>query len=504
MSADWPRIVLGDVISLLTGFPFKSKDYSTDGTGYRLLRGDNVVQGSFRWEDVKRWPSPLLNDRHTGYWLREGDVVLAMDRPWIEAGLKFAQVSSSDLPCLLVQRVACLRSNGQLDQNFLRYLIASYSFVEYVKQVQTGTAVPHISGKQILAFEFNLPPKAAQRKIGSILKALDDKVQLNHQINQTLEQMAQAIFKSWFVDFEPVKAKIAARERWHALQPGNEPASPVCYAGELDGQPIDVDLDTYMNLAAMQAISGKDADQLAQMQAEQPEQYAELYATAELFPSAMQDSELGGIPEGWEVREIGNEVTVVGGGTPSTKNSEFWEGGNIHWTTPKDLSNLSDKVLLDTERKITHAGLAKISSGLLPVDTVLMSSRAPVGYLALAKKPVAVNQGYIAMKCEGRLSPEFVIQWCSTNMPEIKGRASGTTFAEISKKNFKIIPVIVPAKSLVSAYTASVKLLYDAIEVKVRESMNLAQLRDTLLPKLLSGELTLSEAEAEFEEVARA
>jgi type I restriction enzyme S subunit len=111
------------------------------------------------------------------------------------------------------------------------------------------------------------------------------------------------------------------------------------------------------------------------------------------------------------------------------------------------------------------------------------------------------------MKCEGRLSPEFVIQWCSTNMPEIKGRASGTTFAEISKKNFKVISVIVPAISLISAYTASVKLLYGEIELKARESLNLAQLRDTLLPKLLSGELTLPDTEAtqaESQDVANA
>src|SRR5690554_7116104 len=236
--------------------------------------------------------------------------------------------------------------------------------------------------------------------------------------------MARAIFKSWFVDFEPVKAKIAALE-----------------AGGSEEDAL---------LAAMQAISGKGEAELTRLQPEQPEQYAELRATAELFPSAMQDSELGEIPEGWVVSQIGDEVTVVGGGTPSTKNPIFWEGGRISWTSPKDLSNLADKVLVETERKITEAGLAKISSGLLPINTVLMSSRAPVGYLAMAKIPVAVNQGYIAMKCEKVLSPEFVVQWCEAHMDEIKSRASGTTFAEISKKNFKIIPVVVPPESLMS------------------------------------------------------
>src|SRR5690554_4073018 len=365
--------------------------------------------------------------------------------------------------------------SDKLDYRYLASILVAES--SSYALFSRGTTHQTIYFPEVKAFHVLLPPIEEQKRIANIIWTLNDKIQLNHQINQTLEQMAQAIFKSWFVDFEPVKAKIAALE-----------------AGSSEEDAL---------LAAMQAISGTslfDADasaagaeaELARLQAEQPEQYAELRATAKLFPSAMQGSELGEIPVGWSVSQIGDEVTVVGGGTPSTKNPIFWEGGRISWTSPKDLSNLVDKVLVETERKITEAGLAKISSGLLPINTVLMSSRASVGYLAMAKIPVAVNQGYIAMKCEKVLSPEFVIQWCEAHMDEIKSRASGTTFAEISKKNFKIIPVVVPPESLMSAYTRQVLPLYEAIEINVRESDNLAQLRDTLLPKLLSGELSLT------------
>ena len=245
----------------------------------------------------------------------------------------------------------------------------------------------------------------------------------------------------------------------------------------------------------MTAISGKDADALAIFERENPEQYAELKATAELFPSAMQESELGEIPEGWVLSEIGAQIDIAGGATPPTKTPEFWNNGDIHWTTPKDLSNVEEKILLHTERKITKAGLDKISSGLLPVNTVLMSSRAPVGYLAIAKVPVAINQGYIAMKCNKELSPEFVLQWCSANMPEIVSRASGTTFAEISKKNFNPIPLVMPPVELVKSYTKQASAVYSLIENNMRENNSLTQLRDTLLPKLLSGEITLPEAE---------
>jgi len=359
------------------------------------------------------------------------------------------------------------------DPKFLYYLLQTIDF----DQFNSGSAQKSLNRNAVYPFEVEIPKsRAEQERISSVLSSLEEKVGVNQKINQTLEQMAQAIFKSWFVDFEPVKAKIAALE-----------------AGGSEEDAL---------LAAMQAISAKDEIELARLQAEQPEQYAELRATAELFPSAMQDSELGEIPKGWYVSQIGDEVTVVGGGTPSTKNPNFWENGEINWTSPKDLSNLADKVLVETERKVTEAGLAKISSGLLPVDTVLMSSRAPVGYLALAKIPVAVNQGYIAMKCEKALSPEFVIQWCAAHMDEIKSRASGTTFAEISKKNFKIIPVVIPTESLISIYSKQASSLYEAIENNVRESDTLAKLRDSLLPKLLSGELSVSDVESHIADEA--
>jgi type I restriction enzyme S subunit len=358
-----------------------------------------------------------------------------------------------------------------------------------LQQMSVGSATKFLTKKILDAYQILLPPLNVQEYQSDVLWSIQNKIDLNAEINQTLEQMAQALFKSWFVDFEPVKAKIAALE-----------------AGGSEEDAL---------LAAMQAISGTSlfdadtstasaAEQLGRLQAEQPEQYAELRATAELFPAVMQDSELGEIPERWEVSCIGDQVSAVGGGTPSTKNPVFWDGGDINWTTPKDMSNLADNVLIGTERRITSAGLGKISSGLLPVDTVLMSSRAPVGYLALAKIPVAVNQGYIAMRCDQTLSPEFVIQWCSANMDEIKNRASGTTFAEISKKNFRMIAVVVPSATLTSAFSKQVRQLYLKIEMNAREAKTLAELRDILLPKLLSGELSVTSAETRMSEAGEA
>ncbi len=201
-------VALRDHITLLTGYPFKSEFYTEQPDGVRLVRGDNVVQGQLRWDNVKRWP-PNRIDEAKGYELREGDVVLAMDRPWIEAGLKYARIGSDDVPSLLVQRVSCLRAKDGLDQGYLFYLIGSHRFTDHVLSIQTGTAVPHISGPQILQFRYRPLPLDGQRAIAAVLGSLDDKIEQNRRTARALERLARAIFRAWFVDFEPVKAKAA-------------------------------------------------------------------------------------------------------------------------------------------------------------------------------------------------------------------------------------------------------------------------------------------------------
>jgi type I restriction enzyme S subunit len=168
---NWPRTNLGEQTDISTGFPFKSQGYTASDDGMKLLRGDNILQGQLRWEDVKKWPI-ADTEAYKDYELREGDVVLAMDRTWVKAGIKYAVLSSEDVPCLLVQRTARLRAKKTLHPKFLRWLIGSEPFTEYVLSVQTGSGVPHISGPQIKAFEFQLPPMKDQCLIASLLDEL--------------------------------------------------------------------------------------------------------------------------------------------------------------------------------------------------------------------------------------------------------------------------------------------------------------------------------------------
>jgi len=378
-----------------------------------------------------------------------------------------------------------------VETKFLYYLMKTK--VDFLKSIGTGTTFAEISGKVLKGVEVLLPPLSEQKAIAHILGTLDDKIELNRRMNETLEGMAQALFKSWFVDFDPVIDNIL-------LSSLKEYPSP-----SLSQRERDTDSSTV-------GRSGGEGSK-NRFFAGIPEEFLERAKTrykalidgtanrevAKDFPNSFQETEeMGWIPEGWEVSTIGEEVDSVGGTTPSSKNYKFWDDGDIYWTTPKDLSNQSSKVLLDTARKITKDGLQKISSGLLPVDTVLMSSRAPVGYLALAKVPLAINQGYIAMKCSKKLTPEYVIQWTDSVMDDIKQRAGGTTFAEISKKSFRVIPVIVPDEETIKVYSKTVKEFYDKITENILETNQLESLRDTLLPKLISGELRIEDAEKEW------
>jgi type I restriction enzyme, S subunit len=200
----WVSRSLGEVAEILPGYAFKSAEFSEDPNDTRLLRGDNIGHGRLRWDRTKRWPADRAADM-SRYGLESGDVVLAMDRPWIDSGLKYAVVRKHDLPALLVQRVARLRGGPMLDQGFLRWLIGSAPFIRHVQAVQTGTAVPHISGKQIEEFEFVCPPLEEQRRISRALDSLDRKVELNNGIAESLEGIAAETFRARFSDFVGVE-----------------------------------------------------------------------------------------------------------------------------------------------------------------------------------------------------------------------------------------------------------------------------------------------------------
>lgn len=359
----------------------------------------------------------ISEDDRKKYQLEKGDICIA--RTGASTGTNYTV--KDDVDAVFASYLIRYKIDKAVaDPFYIGFLLKSPKWREHVMSIIGGSAQPGANAKQFARFEFPLPPFSEQRAIAKILSDLDEKIELNHRMNKTLEAIAQAIFKRWFVDFKFSDEK---------------------------GNPY------------------KDSG------------------------GRMINSELGEIPMGWAVKNIEDIVIVKGGATPSTKESKFWEGGDIFWCTPKDLSQLASPVLLDTERKITKTGLQSISSGLLEKGTLLLSSRAPIGYLAISEIPVSINQGFIAMLCDKRVSNYFMYFWTKQNLVRIKNMANGSTFQEINKTNFRKIKIIVPLESALKEFDHISAGLWGAIVTNEKQSRELIQIRDSLLPKLMSGKI---------------
>ena len=439
MAVDWGQNEVSHLIDegvILIGDGYRAKNTELATTGLPFARAGNINNG-FRFDDADHFPEEDL-DRVGNKVSQPGDVVFTSKGTVGRFGFV-----RPDTPRFVYSPQLCFwRSLNRdvIEPRFLFYWMFGREFFVQFKGVAGQTDMAeYVSLTDQRLMHITLPPLPEQRAIAHILGTLDDKIELNRRMSETLEAMARALFKSWFVDFDPVRAKAE----------GRDPGLP--------------------------------------------------RQLADLFPDRLVESELGEIPEGWEVKSIGDLADVVGGSTPKTERADYWDGGTHHWVTPKDLSGLSMPVLLDTGRKITDAGLAQVSSGLLPKGTILLSSRAPIGYLAIAEVLVAVNQGFIAMKPRPGTSNLFLLRWASAAHDDIVGHANGSTFLEISKASFRPIRTVAPAAPVMQAFDRLSRPMYIKVVENERESRSLAALGDTLLPKLISGEIRVNDAERLFE-----
>jgi len=325
-----------------------------------------------------------------------------------------------------------VRGNSLADTKFLLYALLNTDISGFL----TGSTIPKLTQGNMNRIPILTPSLHEQRAIAGFLGNLDKNIEINRQMNQTLESFARAIFKSWFIGFDPVRAKMQGRK------------------------PL-----------------GMDAE------------------TAALFPDSFEDSEIGKIPKGWKVGEVKDFYTIRGGTTPKTDTAEFW-GGSHPFATPKDMASLRSSVLLRTERMISDEGLSRIGSGLIPKGSFLLSSRAPIGYLAISENRVAINQGIIAAIPNCWLSSRYLLSWCAANMSTIEAAANGTTFLEISKSSFKKLRLIAPPENIGRKYDATVSAFYEKIIANAKENETLSEIRDLLLPKLTSGQIRLDRESA--------
>lgn len=406
---EWKEVRLGDVCNIITGFPFPGKKYSKEGI--RVVRGDNVTIGNLRWdtEKDKRWNEPF--DKTEYYSLQANDIVIGMDGSRV--GKNKARIKEEDLPLLLAQRVACVRHNELAEQDYLYYNIFSKKFIDYVNSIHTGSAIPHISQKQIEDYKILLPNLETQRRIATILSSLDRKIELNNKINADLEEMAQAIFKNWFVDFEPFK----------------------------DGKFV--------------------------------------------------DSELGMIPEGWKVGCLGDMGNIVCGKTPSKANSNYY-GGDIPFIKIPDMHG--NVFVENSEDRLTEEGSLSQIKKLIPPYSLMVSCIATVGLVSINTKPSHTNQQINTVIPHNKSALFYLYQHIKNNEEFLKNMGrGGTTTLNVNTKSFSNIRLLIPSEIALDQFHGIVEGLFKKIELNMHESRTLSLLRDTLLPRLMSGELEVPE-----------
>ncbi len=387
---NWKKSTLAELCTEITyGYTESAK---REVIGPKFLRITDIASGRIEWQSV---PYCSINESdYIKYQLFPGDIVVA--RTGASTGVNYTIKKTDPAEVVFASYLIRYKINEQIaNPFFIGHMLRSSKWSDYIDAIAGGSAQPGANAKQIGSFEIVLPPLETQRAIASILSSLDDKIDLLHRQNATLEKMAETLFRQWFV----VEAK-----------------------------------------------------------------------------------------EEWEDRYLDDVLSVRGGSTPSTTNSEFWDG-DINWTSPKDVTSLEGIFLFDTDRRITEAGLKKISSGLLPKGTLLMSSRAPVGVLAFSEIPIAINQGYIAIIDDKGCSKQFLYLWLKANMDYVQSYANGSTFQEISKSSFRSLEIKIPPASLRLRFQVQIDPIFKKIRANQIQVRTLTALRDSILPKLMSGEM---------------
>lgn len=413
---EWKHYKMDELIEEISMGPFGSdvkKEFYVDN-GVPILNGSNL-QGFKLQEDSFGYLTKEKADSLKKCNAHRGDIIVT--HRGTLGQIVYVPVNSKYDRYVISQSQFRFRCKADLvDVQYLVYYFhtreGQYKILANASQVGVPALARATSTFRLI--DIKLPPLDDQRRIASILSSLDRKIELNNKINADLEVMAQAIFKNWFVDFEPFK----------------------------DGKFV--------------------------------------------------DSELGMIPEGWKVGRLDEIADVVGGSTPSKAKPEYYTQKGIAWLTPKDLSNHPAVYTSRGEIDITEEGYNSTSTKLMPKGTILFTSRAPIGYISIAQNDICTNQGFKSLVPK-KAGTCFLYCFLKYVTPEIENKSTGSTFKEASGALMKSLQVLMPEQKVFEDFETIVSPLFARIESLEKENSRLSLLRDTLLPRLMSGELEVPE-----------
>ena len=419
------EVQLGQVGEIIMGQSPPGETYNEHGDGLPFFQG--VADFNYRH------PTPRVFCTAPSRIALPGYILLSVRAP-------IGRVNIADRTCAIGRGLAIIRPKAQKDGRYLEFVLRMLEPTWHLIE-GGGSVFGNATRRDLETLRIPWHENACERHaIAHILGTLDDKIELNRRMSETLEGMARALFKAWFVDFEPVRAKLEGR--WQAGQ-------------SLPGLP------------------------------------AELY---DLFPDRLVDSELGEIPEGWEVGTI-NDIcsSIENGGTPRRMETQYWNG-SIPWFKTGELT---DGPLLDSEEKITEIGLAKSSCKLWPTKTILVALYASptVGRLGILETSATANQacsGLIAKANYGYLYLFYSLLFSRDRLQKI---AVGAAQQNISQQVLRQHKIIIASSVIAQFFHRHVEAAYQYQVLLIAESRALAGLRDALLPKLISGEMRVKDAE---------
>lgn len=353
-------------------------------------------------------------------------------------------------------------NNGHIPE-FFYYLLKNN--VHILESRATGSTFKEISGKILKDTELSIPTPDIQQKIVDILSPLDDKIELNTQINQTLEQIAQALFKSWFVDFDPARAKVQALSDGMSLKQAE--------------------------LAAMQAISGKTPEELTALSQTQPERYSELAETAKAFPCEMVEVDGVEVPKGWEYKPADELFDIGIGKTPLRKETEWFSTNpdDMQWISIKDMGN-SGVFITESSEFLTNQAVDKFNIRKIPENTVLLSFKLTIGRVSITTCETTTNEAIAHFKITDKsfLTTEYLYLFFQQFDFNSLGSTSSIATA-VNSKTIKGIEILIPNEELIKAFQMKISNIFAQIKNLTIENKNLVETRDLLLPKLLNGEI---------------
>jgi len=447
MASDWKPGRLRDIADVVMG-QSPTADYVNEACqGKPLLNGPT--------EFGSMYPTPVQFTTDVRKKANPGDLLFCV------RGSTTGRMNWADQEYAIGRGLAAIRHrDGDAFQHFVRAVIELK--LPELLAAATGSTFPNVGRDQLLDIPASIPPKEEQQVISRFFKGIDDKIEINRRINQTLEAMAQAIFKSWFVDFDPVKAKIAA------IAEGRDPLR-----------------------AAMSAISGKLDAELDTLP---PEQYAQLAATAALFPDEMEESELGEIPRGWSCGGLGDICSFTAGSAFKPEHQGSTEG-DYPFIKVSDMNLAGNEVFIQSANNyVSKAQQSEMKAKLHPVGATVF---AKIGVALISNRrrlltsPTIIDNNLMsASPVEGKSGQYFLYSLLSTL--DFNTLVSGTALPYINVSDLKKIPIVRPPSEACRAFEAKASSIFSMMQTLAAQSSTLATTRDALLPKLLSGEIETS------------